>query len=71
MERCQVDLKIRKDVEKVLAEISELSATQLSMFREGAGWSSIIKLDKRLELAVGEKERLFGALRQHRLEHGC
>jgi hypothetical protein len=30
-----------------------------------------MQLDRELELAIGEKERLFGALRQHREEHGC
>jgi hypothetical protein len=29
------------------------------------------ELDQSLELAVGEKERLMGAWRQHRKEHGC
>ena len=28
-------------------------------------------LDKDLENAVGSKERAFGALAQHRKEHGC
>ena len=28
-------------------------------------------LDENIELLIGEKERAFGALRQHRDEHGC
>ena len=30
-----------------------------------------MELDKKLETAFGEKERAFGALRQHSEEHGC
>jgi hypothetical protein len=29
------------------------------------------QFDHHLELSLGGKERAFGALRQHRLEHGC
>ena len=32
---------------------------------------SLTPLDKDLENAVGEKERAFGALAQHRKDHGC
>jgi hypothetical protein len=32
---------------------------------------SVIKLDKDLENALGAKERAFGALAQHRKDHGC
>jgi hypothetical protein len=31
----------------------------------------VARLDKELELAVGEKERSFGALHQHEREHDC
>ncbi len=33
--------------------------------------SRLLTLDKHLEKKFGEKERAFGALRQHTKEHGC
>ena len=32
---------------------------------------SVSRLDSQLEHVVGEKERAFGALHQHRQDHGC
>ena len=33
--------------------------------------TELLPLDKHLEAAFGDKERAFGALRQHRKDHGC
>jgi hypothetical protein len=33
--------------------------------------NTLLAIDHEIELAVGEKERAMGALRQHRQDHGC
>lgn len=55
---------------KTLRQIMELSEQMLEAVQGGRlQWFS--ELDRQLELAVGEKERSFGALRQHEKEHAC
>jgi len=40
------------------------------MFQEG-DYVGSKRIDRELELTVGEKERAIGALRQHLTEHKC
>ena len=56
--------------EKVLTRIAEITTRQLQLIQTPERRVSM-ELDRELENAAGEKERLFGALRQHRAEHGC
>jgi hypothetical protein len=33
--------------------------------------SEFVRLDKKMKLTVGRKERIIGALGQHAKDHGC
>ena len=70
MPRCPELAPIQSDVENVLGNLAQVTTLQLEIFRSGKfdDWK---RLDKQLELTVGEKERCIGALRQHIKEHNC
>lgn len=57
-------------VENVLGNLAQLTTLILDLFRAG-DFSACRKLDKELELTIGEKERSIGSLRQHMKEHNC
>jgi hypothetical protein len=67
---CSIQGELIAATEQVLKRIAELTNQQLALF-QAPGRQISMKLDRDLEEAVGEKERLFGALRQHRSDHGC
>ena len=52
-----------------LARLSKLSDLQYGAVITTADF--IESFDKELENVLGEKERLLGALKQHRKDHGC
>lgn len=62
--------RLTSGVENVLGNLAQLTTLILDLFRAG-DFSACRKLDKELELTVGEKERSIGALRQHMKEHKC
>ena len=70
MERCAQRRELQDSAEEALQRIRELSAAQIEALRAGDN-ARLLALDKDLELAVGDKERRFGALQQHTVEHGC
>ncbi|MGH9558245.1 MAG: hypothetical protein ACRD30_03330 [Bryobacteraceae bacterium] len=53
----------------VLARIVALTTAQLDAFRQD-NRGELMRLDRDLENAMGEKERNLGALYEHRKEHG-
>jgi hypothetical protein len=57
-------------VVSALNALIELNASQIEAL-EKADHSKLFSLDKELELSFGRKERAFGALRQHKRDHGC
>lgn len=65
---CSECQRLEADVTAVLEELRELTTAQLAAFRAG-DHSEFMNLDRKLELAVGEKERSVGAQRQHQNEH--
>lgn len=67
---CPTKQDLLEQTEAVLSRISELSSLQLKAVHE-QDHAKMMSFDKELENRVGEKERLFGALRQHRNDHGC
>jgi hypothetical protein len=69
-ETCPTKRELLGKTEQVLARIVDLTSEQLRAIRD-PDTSHFIRLDKELELSIDEKERLFGALREHRAEHGC
>jgi hypothetical protein len=68
--RCETQDEIRRQLEAVLWRIDRLTQQQIQATHEYDD-PKFSDFDKQLELSFGEKERLFGALRQHRQDHGC
>ncbi len=60
---------MQEEVDAILRKISKLTSEQVTTF--GTDMGRFMKLDKELELAIGEKERLVGAARQHAKDHKC
>jgi hypothetical protein len=57
-------------VEDVLGNLAQLATLELDRFQAG-DYPTCRKLEQELVNTVGEKERAFGALRQHVIEHKC
>lgn len=55
---------------EVLGQIARISQEQIQALRSN-DQAAMMRLDRQLELLFGEKERAFGALAEHRREHGC
>jgi hypothetical protein len=70
MENCPEYDRLHAQVENVLGNLAQTTALLLELFRS-KDVSGVHRLDKELELTVGEKERCIGALRQHVREHKC
>ena len=68
--RCEKYNDLAKSVEDVLQKLVEITEAQRTAFAE-QDHVQFTKLDKELELTVGEKERVIGAFREHQKEHGC
>lgn len=68
--KCPEYVRLRSEVENVLGNLAQVVTLQLELFRaeDMTDWA---RLDKQLELTVGEKERCIGALRQHIRGHKC
>jgi hypothetical protein len=60
--------KLQYDVVSILEKLIEIETVQLEAFRAD-DTDRFARLDRELELAVGEKERRVGALRQHRFDY--
>ena len=67
---CPVRNQLTTRADQVLKTIATLLQAQIDALAVN-DQDTLLKLDKELELAFGEKERAFGALRQHKSEHGC
>jgi hypothetical protein len=70
MGACPEFERLRIEVENVLGNLAQVSTLLLELFRS-EDLSGVYRLDKELELTVGQKERCIGALRQHVKDHGC
>ncbi len=69
-DKCKVHDRLAAEAHAVLSKLHEITARQLAVFEAGDR-PKFIQYDEELELTVGEKERVIGALRQHDEEHGC
>jgi hypothetical protein len=67
---CPKNVELTNAVNSILAKIVELTTAQLTAFQNGQH-AEMMRLDKQLENAIGEKERSIGALSEHRKEHAC
>jgi hypothetical protein len=70
-QRCDKHDELSHRAQDVLQRIHKLTAKQ-KLIIAGSGVSErFLCMDRELELAMGEKERAIGALREHDEEHGC
>ncbi|HTU33964.1 MAG TPA: hypothetical protein VMF66_09195 [Candidatus Acidoferrum sp.] len=67
---CKEHEELQAAVIEILERLVAIATEQLRAFHENDE-SRFKALDKALELAVGEKERRIGAVRQHEADHGC
>ncbi|WP_109486892.1 hypothetical protein [Occallatibacter savannae] len=70
MEICAEYTRLAATVETILSKLTHLTSRHLDLFKSG-DFAATKRLDRELELTIGEKERAIGALRQHMLEHKC
>jgi hypothetical protein len=68
--RCEEQQRLAEIVQQTLATLAQLAHAEQRAVQSGDD-QLIIAIDKQIESVMGEKERGMGALRQHRLEHGC
>lgn len=67
---CKEHEELQAAVIEILQKVSAIVTEQLRAFQENDR-PRFKALDEALELAVGEKERRIGAVRQHEADHGC
>jgi hypothetical protein len=70
MKQCPEYDRLSSQVEEMLQKLVDTVTLQLEIFRSKKP-GEFMRVDKELELMVGEKERRIGALRQHADEHKC
>jgi hypothetical protein len=70
VDRCPEYEKLSSRVDEMLKKLVDTTSLQLEIFRSKKP-GEFMRVDKELELLVGEKERRIGALRQHVDEHHC
>jgi hypothetical protein len=68
--RCPEYERLSSQLDDVLKKLVETTSLQLEIFRSKRP-GEFMRVDKQLELLVGEKERRVGALQQHVDEHQC
>jgi hypothetical protein len=56
--------------EETLLKMADLAKNQAEALRNG-NENVVMAIDKQIEMTLGDKERLLGALQEHRAEHGC
>jgi ElaB/YqjD/DUF883 family membrane-anchored ribosome-binding protein len=62
--------RLHDEVTEVLRKVAEIATAQVETFR-AKDRESFTKLDKELELTVGQKERTIGGFSQHCKDHNC
>lgn len=67
---CKEHDALQAAVVEILQKLLAIATEQLRAFQEDDR-IRFKALDEALELAVGEKERRIGAVRQHEADHGC
>ena len=68
--RCPEYDKLTAEVDEILKKLVDTTTLQLEIFRSKKP-GEFMRVDKELELLVGEKERRIGALRHHAEQHKC
>jgi hypothetical protein len=62
--------RLSSQLDEILKKLADTTTLQLEIFRSRKP-GDFMRVDKELELLVGEKERRIGAIRQHADEHKC
>ena len=70
MKPCPERQKLSQAAAVTLDEIIAVNKLQIEALKS-SDLRKLLKHDKELELLIGKKERVFGALHQHTKEHGC
>jgi hypothetical protein len=68
---CEKREELLKQAQEILDKIHKLTAKQMAIVDESGVGERFLRVDRELELTMGEKERAVGALREHDEEHGC
>ena len=67
---CILQQELIEEARRHLIRLSELARREAAAIAAN-DTGLILAIDKEIEIALGEKERCLGALRQHQTEHGC
>jgi hypothetical protein len=70
MAQCPEYERLHAEVENVLGNLAQVSTILVELFRSN-NLDAVHRLDKQLELTLGEKERCIGAFDQHVKDHKC
>lgn len=68
--RCGKHGELLKQAKEVLERIRDLTTKSVPCIVDGVN-QRFLQMDREVELAMGEKERAVGALREHDEEHSC
>ena len=63
-------MQLEERVAAALRRLASLALKQADLIRRREG-SGIEAIDRLIEITLRDKERSIGALKQHRIEHGC
>jgi hypothetical protein len=67
---CEKQEQLRRTAMEILSRIDALTEVQIQAMRERDD-EKLMEADKQLEVLYGKKQRTYGALFDHRNEHGC
>ena len=67
---CEKQAELRRKATEILERIDKLTDQQIQAMQDRDD-EKLMAADKELELLYGKKQRAFGALFEHRNEHGC
>lgn len=70
-DKCEKHTELLIQAQSTLKKIRETIERQKQVIGSESVSPQFLCYDKELELLMGEKERVIGALRQHDKEHGC
>jgi hypothetical protein len=67
---CPQRAELQERAMEALRRLNKITHEQMETLKAN-NLARVLEIDKTLESLFGEKERAFGALKQHIEEHGC
>jgi hypothetical protein len=67
---CNTRQRLEDLAQHQLRELAAMAHEEAEILKTGDE-ERIVEVDKRIENTLGQKERVIGALQEHRREHGC